>query len=117
MRRLLADVETSPASSRDVAITSSAVSIRTVLCFFSTSKSICDAVSDAIASILVSNNAGGCRDSETVKIVPKSCSAKELFAFWRKAFFRFSQTFCLGTPFLKVAPLHQGFRSVASVRS
>ena len=34
MQRLLADVETSPASGRDVAITSSAVSIRTVLCFF-----------------------------------------------------------------------------------
>ena len=65
----------------------------------------------------MSKDGGGRRDSETVGIVRKSRSAKELFAFWREAFFRFSQTFCLGTLFLKVAPLRQGFRSVASVRS
>ena len=117
LRRLLADVKSSLVSGRDVAITSSAVPIRTVLCFFSTSKLICDAVFDAIALILVSKNAGGRRDSETVEIVQKSRSTKELFAFWRKAFFRFFPTFCLGTLFLKVAPLCQGFRSVASVRS
>ena len=117
LRRLLADVESSLTSGRDVPITSSAVSIRTVLCFFSTSKSICDVVSGAIAPILVSKTVVGRRDSETVEISRKSRSAEELFAFWRKAFFRFSRTFCLGTLFLKVAPLRPRFRSIASVRS
>ena len=99
LQRQLADVERFLASGCDVAITSSAVSIRTVLCFFLTWKSICDAVSGAIALILVAKDAGGPRDSETVKILARSCSSKKLFRFSRKTFFRFFPSFCLGTHF------------------
>ena len=96
---------------------SSAVSIWTVLSFFSTLKSICVAVSGAIALFVASKDAGGPRNSETVGILAKSCSSKELFVFSRNALFRFFPTLCLGTLFLKVAPPCQGFRSVASVSS
>ena len=68
LRHLVADVESFLATGHDVAITSSAFPIRTVLSFFSSSKSICDAVSGAIALIFVAIDAGGPRNSETAKI-------------------------------------------------
>ena len=93
LRRLVADVESFFASGCDVAITLTAISILTVLRFFLTSKSICDAVSGAIALILVAKDASGPRDFETVEIFAKSCSTKELFYFCERRFFAFFPVF------------------------